>query len=72
MNEVSVIQGPQTSEEPKADAAGHVTEMSSPGAPVWEVSGSTAIRPHELESTSVAMEVGDRDMHEIRAELPER
>ncbi|KAG4434662.1 hypothetical protein IFR05_009867 [Cadophora sp. M221] len=53
--------------EPKA--AENMTEMSSPGAPVWEFPGSSTIRPEELDGQPV-LEIGEREVRQSRAELP--
>ncbi|KAH6710736.1 aspartic peptidase domain-containing protein [Leptodontidium sp. MPI-SDFR-AT-0119] len=53
--------------EPKA--AENMTEMSSPGDPVWEFPGSSTLRTEELDSQPV-LEIGEREVRQSRAELP--
>ena len=65
--DVAPVQETQTLDDPKY--GDNMTELSSPGAPVWEAPGTTSIRPHELDSEPV-LEMGDREMHQHRAELP--
>ncbi|KAH7336039.1 aspartic peptidase domain-containing protein [Rhexocercosporidium sp. MPI-PUGE-AT-0058] len=55
--------------EMEVKAAENMTEMSSPGAPVWEFPGDTTIHPEELDSGPV-LEIGDREVPHSRAELP--